>query len=452
MKGLTKHPAGSVAELLSISIPLIITAFSGNLLVVIDRLMLSYHSVDAMNAASGVGVIFATFYFAGVAITGMTEVFVGQYNGAGHHHKMAEPVWQMIWFSIGSIVIYIPLSLMGEKFFLADAFVAEGLSYYQTLVYGCPLFLIHSAISGFFIGIGRPKLVTLIVLGGNGLNIVLNYLLIFGIGIIPAMGAFGAAVASIFSELAQVIILLYVFLNRHNAKLYQARKPRFNPQLLWEELKVGVPNAVGHTFEIAAWAFLTNFRANFGMDYIVVMTITSTSYIFFTFFTDGLHKGITAIVSNFIGAGKYDYIKRLKKSAYKIQITLAIALFFPMVLFNDFIIQSMVNISTFSEEMIFGIKLGLLGNFLFMVVDGFFWIYVGVLTAGGDTKFLMWINSTAIWLICVIPAVIWLTYFPSESYTVSLYCYPFYALVATGLLYLRVRSGKWLKLNLGEKP
>jgi MATE family multidrug resistance protein len=186
------------------------------------------------------------------------------------------------------------------------------------------------------------------------------------------------------------------------------------------------------------------------MDYIIVMTITSTTYIFFTFFTDGIHKGITAIVSNFIGAKQYDSINLLKKSAYKIQVTVAIFLFFPMVLFSETVIQSLVDLSTFSDAAIWGIKLGMLGNFLFMMIDGFFWIYAGMLTAGGDTKALMFINSTAVWIICILPSVIWLTYFPSESYTVSLYMYPLYGAVLTLLLYFRVKSGKWIKLNIAQ--
>jgi MATE family multidrug resistance protein len=450
MKFLTKYPSGSVSELLSISIPLIITALSGNLLVVMDRLMLSYYSLDAMNAVSGVGIVFATVYFPGVAITAMTEVFVGQYNGADQYHKMASPVWQMIWFSIASVIIYIPLALMGEKFFLATAFIEEGLLYYQVFVYGCPLFLIQSSLSGFFIGLGRTRLITSVVLFGNGINIILNYIFIFGMGSIPAMGTVGAAIASIIAEVIQVLILLFIFLNSYNHQRYQTRRLSFDIALLWKELKIGIPNAVGHTLEIAGWAFLTNFRAHFGMDYIIVMTITSTTYIFFTFFTDGIHKGVTAIVSNFIGAKQYDSINLLKKSAYKIQVTVAIFLFFPMVLFSETVIQSLVDLSTFSDAAIWGIKLGMLGNFLFMVIDGFFWIYAGMLTAGGDTKALMFINSTAVWIICILPSVIWLTYFPSESYTVSLYMYPLYGAVLTLLLYFRVKSGKWIKLNIAQ--
>lgn len=450
MSSLTKYESGSVRELLSISIPLIITAFSGNFLVVIDRIMLSYYSMEATNAVAGVGVVFAVFYFPGVAITGITEVFVGQYYGAGRLSKIAAPVWQMIWFSCLSIFIYAPIAYLGKEFFLAEAFIEEGLAYYQLLIIGCPFFLIYAALSGFFIGQGRTKLITYIVMLGGGINILLNYVLIFGVGPVPALGATGAAIASVMAEAFQVLILLFAFLSKHNHRLFETRQLRFDISLLIEELKIGIPNAIGHTFEIAGWAFLTNFRAGFGMEYILAMTVSSTAYILFTFFTDGLHKGITAIASNFIGAGDYSDIERLKRSAYKIQIIAGVLLFFPMVFFNERTIQLIADISMLTPSAIYGIKMAMLGNFLFMIIDGFFWIYAGLLTAGGDTKVLMFINSIAVWIVCVLPSVIWLTYFPSESYTVSLYFYPIYALFVTSFLYLRVKSNRWIKLDLAK--
>lgn len=73
-----------------------------------------------------------------------------------------------------------------------------------------------------------------------------------------------------------------------------------------------------------------------------------------------------------------------------------------------------------------------------------------MLTAGGDTRALMIINSISVWLVCIIPSIVWLTYFPAEPYSVNLYVFPVYALVVTVLLYFRVRSGRWIKLNLAK--
>jgi multidrug resistance protein, MATE family len=450
MKSLTKHPPGSLFELLSIAVPLILTALSGSLFVFVDRIMLSYYSFDVVNAVSGVGVVFATLCYPGCAIAAITEVFVGQYNGAGQYTKIAEPVWQMIFFALASIVVYVPLGLLGESLFLSPVFIEEGLGYYQILVMGAPMFLLQSAVAGFFVGIGRPKLVTVAALVSNLMNIVLNYCLIFGVWIIPPLGAVGSATASMIAEGIQLCILFGVFFNKHNHLKYMTRKATANLKLLWEQLKIGVPGAVGHAFEIGAWAFLSNFRAGLGDVYVTVMTVSGTSYLLFSFYTDGLQKAVTAITSNMIGSRDYRHIENAKRSASILHAAFLALIFIPLVAWSEISIRPLIDIETLTPETLFAIKMALLGNFIFMIFDGYYWIYCGMLTAGGDTKTVMVVNSVSVWLFCVLPAVIWLTYFPSESYSVSLYSFPVYGAIVTGILYLRVRSNKWIKLDLSK--
>jgi multidrug resistance protein, MATE family len=450
MKALTKHPPGSMRELLSISFPMMLTALSASLFVFVDRILLSYYSTEAMNAVSGVGIVFFALYYPGCAIAAITEVFVGQYNGAEQYNKIAAPVWQMIWFSLASIIIYVPAALLGETLFLSPVFVEEGLAYYQILVIGAPLFLIQSALIGFFIGTGRPKIVTIAMFFSNIVNFILNYFFIFGIGIIPPMGAAGSAAASMIAESILVIILLWVFLSNHNNAVYKTRLVTWDLSLMWKQLKVGVPGAIGHTFEIAGWAFLSNFRAGYGAAYVVVIAISSSTFGLISFYTEGLHKGVTAIVSNMIGARNFKGLEKAKRSAYLLHILSVGVLFIPLVVCSDIVVRPLIDINTLSESTLFAIKMGLLGNFIFMLFDGFFWIYNGVLLAGGDTKMVMIISSFSVWIFCVLPAAGWLTYFPSESYTVSLYFFPIYGALVAVILYLRVRSNKWIKLDLSK--
>ena len=450
MKTLTKHPSGSFSELLSIAVPLILTALSGNLFVFVDRIMLSYYSFDVFNAVSGVGVVFATLCYPGCAIAAITEVFVGQYNGSGQYDKIAAPVWQMIFFAIASIVVYVPLALLGESLFLSPVFVKEGLLYYQILVIGAPLFLLQNAMAGFFIGVGRAGFVTAAVLISNLMNIILNYVLIFGFWIIPPLGAAGSATASMIAESFQLIILFGVFFNKRNHLKYLTRKASLNLKLLWEQLTIGVPGAVGHTFEIGGWAFLSNFRAGLGDAYVTVMSVSGASYLLFSFYTEGLQKAVTAITSNMIGSRDYRNIEKAKRSAFVLQALFLVLIFIPLVAWSEISIRPLIDIELLTPETLFAIKMALLGNFLFMIFDGYYWIYCGMLTAGGDTKTVMVVNSVSVWLFCVLPSVIWLTYFPSESYTVSLYSFPIYGASVTGILYLRVRSNKWIKLDLSK--
>lgn len=451
MKALTRHPPGSLLELITISIPLILTSLSGSLFVFVARIMLSYHSFDAVTAVSGVGVVFATLYYPGCAIASIAEVFVGQHNGAGQYDKVSEPVWQMIWFSMISTVIYVPLGLWGDQLFLSNAFLETGQGYYQILVIGSPLFLMQAALAGFFVGTGRTTFVTVASILSNIINVILNYALIFGIGSIPALGVAGSAIASIIAEVIHITILFSVFLNARNHKVYLTRKLSFNLKVLWDELKIGIPGAVGHTLEIAGWALLSNLRAGFGSEYIIVMTLSGTSFLLFTFYTEGLQKAITAITANQIGSKDLSSLEKVKVSAYKMHVVFLVIISIPLVVWSELTISPIIDPSSLTDQTLNAIKLALLGNLLFMMFDGVFWIYNGILTAGGDTKTIMVINSLSVWLFCVIPAVIWLNYFPSESYSISLYSFPIYSAIVTFILYLRVRSNKWIKLDLSIK-
>jgi Na+-driven multidrug efflux pump len=126
-------------------------------------------------------------------------------------------------------------------------------------------------------------------------------------------------------------------------------------------------------------------------------------------------------------------------------------IFIPLVAWSDITISPLIDPESLTAYTLWAVKLALLGNFIFMVFDGFFWIYNGILTAGGDTKTVMVVNSVSVWAFCVLPAAIWLNYFPSESYSVSLYSFPIYGAIVTFILYLRVRGNKWIKLNLALK-
>ncbi|MDR2628915.1 MAG: hypothetical protein LBC30_02925, partial [Puniceicoccales bacterium] len=77
----------SISGILKIIIPLILSCLSSNLMFLIDRFILMRYSLDAMNAAMLGGNLAGFHAFLLMAITGTTEIFVGQYNGAGEYDK-----------------------------------------------------------------------------------------------------------------------------------------------------------------------------------------------------------------------------------------------------------------------------------------------------------------------------------------------------------------------------
>src|SRR3989344_2976794 len=110
---LTKYPEGSIRELWSVSFPLMISSLASLFMIFTDRIFLSRYSVEALNASVNAGTL-AWALMAGFAmVTAMSEVFVAQYNGAKQYHRLGRPVWQMIWFSLFSFALFIPMAIWG---------------------------------------------------------------------------------------------------------------------------------------------------------------------------------------------------------------------------------------------------------------------------------------------------------------------------------------------------
>jgi MATE family multidrug resistance protein len=450
----------NLREVLRISFPLILTALSGNLMFFLDRVILSHYSTDAMNAAAVAGMICSLFQFGGIAITSVAEVFVGQYNGSQQYDKIATPVWQMIWFAFSTFSIFLPMAIWGGPLFLKENILEHGLPYYKIIMYFGPMLPLITAISSFYIGQGKVKLITFSAFLANVINLGLNFVLVFGVeGFIPSYGVAGSATATVISQIIQFGLLFSIFLSKPNRKAFKTHKFQFNYKILKACLKIGTPAGVGHTLEMAAWSFILLMVTDKGSGYLTVQTIGSTVFILFAFFTDGLNKGVMAISSNIIGAGRWEFIPQLLKSSVKLQLIVVSILFIPLVLVPELIMDLFINrnpeilelpnaLSPEDLRMVtYYTVRALQWVWIYCVFDGIVWIISGILTSAGDTRFIMFVNITSVWIFAVIPTYLALYYCDAEPSTPWLMSV-FYTIFNLGFLYWRYRSNKWKKLVL----
>ena len=421
-----------------------LAALSGALMLFLDRLILSHYSLDSMNAVAAVGNVCAIFQFSAVAIASIAEVFVGQYNGAKQYHKIAQPIWQMIWFSLATSVIFIPIGIWVGPLIVPDNFENLGLPYFKLLMVFGPLLPLIGTFAAFFVGRGKTRLVIFAAIVGNVLNLVLDLILIFGIEpYIPSMGPLGAANATVFSQSIQVLILAVVFFLPKYRKRFNTHKMSLNFPLLWQCLKIGTPNSVAHAMEIAAWSFSFLLMDRISQDHVTILSIGQTIYILFAFLTDGMEKGITALASNFLGSKQLSMLPKLFNSSLimlaGILLFLAIPLLlYPAPLINGFSVDPhLYNATILSLHLIW----------VFFLFDGLVWLIAGFLTSGGDTKFIMLINTATVWFLAIIPIYYFVNILGGPPHALWAIIAMYGALNA-GCFYWRYRSGKWLKFSV----
>lgn len=409
-----------------------------------DRLLLAQFSIEAHNAATSAGCMVAVLQFAFICTTCIAEVFVGQYNGAGEKNKIGKPVWQMIWLSVFSLIFFVPMGMYSaDILFMGSRYQELEVGYFKYLMFFGPIFCVNGALSAFYIGRGCVTFVTCSVILANILNTIFAYVLIFGMEpFISPLGIEGAALATGIAQTLQAAVLFIGFVLSDNRKTYGTGDYAFN----WVEFKrclqIGLPSSVAHTIEIFAWALFFRMLTNVSDEHITVVSIAQSIFYLFTFITEGISKGATAIAANMIGARQYDYVWKLLRSGVKFYFVMFILLGGILALNPSPLIQLFI-----ANDMANGNVHGLVASacfwvWIFFLLDGIHWLVVGLLTAAGDTKFVLKTGGSVVWLFALLPTYVLIVVFEQRA-DVAWAITALYGLATCAIYLWRFHSEKW---------
>lgn len=440
--------SSSVPGILCVVGPLVLSSMSSSLMFVIDRLILAYYSVDAMNAAAIGGNFAAIFCLLLVCVAGTTEVFVGQYNGAQKHERIANPVWQMIYFVLLTIFMLVPIGMYSDKINLfPECYSNDGIPYQKILVYFCWIPALTAAITGFFVGRGETKIITFIVVIGSLVNAVLDVILVFGYkNIIPRLGCKGAAIATVTSEFLQTAILACKFLNKKNRTLYKTDSlPMFDKNLFFRGIKIGLPSAIGRSAEMLAWYLVCSMLGHVSKDLATAYTIGVTIYIMFAFICEGITKGTAAISANFIGCQSLLSIRESFNKLVIIAITLCCVVMLPIVVQPDLLFAVLKNLHDDISNLYPTLRIIFVIQFLNVTIEAVGSVSWGILLSGGDAKYPNVVALGSLWIFVVLPVSILFFANKLNSAIIVQLLAMLYNISWAVLVFFRYKSLKWYK-------
>lgn len=439
--------SNSWRSIFAVALPIVLSNFSGSLMLMIDRIMITAHSIDALNAVSVSGNLIAVFTFLFIGITDCAEVYVGQYNGAKNHDLLASPMWQMFYFSVGTAIVFFPMAYFSDSFnLLPQYYMKDGVTYQRIMMYGGPLFPMFTALGAYFVGQGRAKVVTFAVVCGAILNATFNYLLIFGVeGVIPCLGVAGAAISTIISQVAQNLILLAViFSPKERGITFKSFK--FNKSVFLGCIKIGVPLSASNFLVLLAWYFVQSILSNTSKEEATIYSICLSIYLLALSTGEGLCKATSTVVANIIGRGGIEEAKVAFRRFLKLALVSSVIIVLPMSIAPDTCVFSLLEMLREDVSPIYGpLRICLLWMSFDVVLESLLSILWGVLVAGGDTRYPTMAYQSCIWGFVVTPAVICFLCGIAVS-TKFIYQMAFLWLVASLWLFYRRYAGmKWYK-------
>jgi len=443
---LTKHEEGSFRELWTISFPLMLSSLSVMTMLFVDRIFLAKFSLDAFNAAVAAGTLGWAFIVGAMVLTSISEVFVAQFNGASRKDKLGEPVWQMIWLAGAMFFIFYPLSRLGSYWFFGTSDQMQmQRDYFEWMMLFGPAFPLYGALSGFFVGQGKVKIITRLAFFANFVNAGLDWIMIFGIPhVFPSLGVKGAAIATCTCQLFQVLVLFYFFLKKENRIECQTGDYSIRWRSMYQCIRIGSPGAVFITLEILGWAIYYQFMTQAGDKHITIAGICQSLIILLFFFTEGLQKGVTTIVGNLIGSKKTHLVPSTIYSGIKLHALFFFVMVAGLTLFREaittqfFSTTEAAKIEKYADALPFCIAT--IGIYLFF--EGVRFLFAGVLTAAGDTMFLLATGCITIWVFLITP-VYYIVVKGGASIEVSSSICAAYAGLAVLINLTRYRQGKW---------
>jgi len=443
---LTKYKEGSLQELCAISFPLMLSSLSVMAMLFVDRLFLAKFSLEAFNAAIAAGTLGWAFILGALVLTSISQVFVAQYYGAGRTEKLGEPVWQMIWLSLGMSIAFFPLALFGSDWFFGSSPETKlQMEYFKWLMFFGSSYAMYGALCGFFVGQGKVRLITLIAFLANFVNAGLDWVMIFGIpDLFPSLGVRGAAIATCTSQMFQVVVLFYLFLKKENRETYQTSNYKIHWDAMYQCIRIGSPAAIFMTLEILGWAIYYQLMVDISEKHITVAGIWQSLIILFWFITEGVQKGISTLAGNFIGAGKRHLIRSSFFAGIKILLLLFTSILVLIMGFQEKIVEYFLTTAEIStiDEYRDAIFFCTVTGVLYMLFEGIRYLIAGILTAAGDTMFLLATGCISIWIFLIAP-VYYIVVKNGSSIEVSSLICTAYAGLAAFINFVRYKQGKW---------
>ncbi len=242
-------------RIFTIAMPVLIELLMGTLFGMVDMIMLGNSGTGPVITASIAAIgITNQYLFIGLSLvsaltTGATAI-IARYIGAGKPEKIESVVKHILVLTL--LATAVPITLFGlwqtdaiMRFIGAQPDAIEvGRSYFKVVMIGFTFQAFNFAVFAAMRGAQDTKSPMRINLIVNGLNVVGNAILIFGLFGFPRLGVTGAGISTAFAQVvAMFFTLRYLLQGKHQVKLTRGDKFKFDRNILYNLVKVGIPAA-----------------------------------------------------------------------------------------------------------------------------------------------------------------------------------------------------------------
>lgn len=303
---------------ISMALPMVISMAINSLYNIVDSYFVAKISEDAMTALSLVyplqNLMTAVAVGFGIGMNARIAFCLGAKNQK--QADQATTTGMVLSFIHG--VFLMVICMLCLPYFLAlytkDAGIIEmGLIYGRRAFLFSIIIMLGISLEKVFQAVGRMKVSMLSMMCGFISNIILDPLMIFGIGPFPKMGMAGAAYATGIGQTITLIVYLLFCIFRPLPLSFHKKNITFNKNLLSKLYVVGIPASLNMALPSLMISGLNAILTEFSDKYVLVLGVYYKLQTFIYLSANGIIQGIRPLISFNNGAGEH---KRVQKIFY----------------------------------------------------------------------------------------------------------------------------------------
>ena len=408
---LTKSNTEIIKSILVLALPAVIENFFQTILGFVDTLFVSKLGLIEVSAVGVTNAILAIYFAIFMSLGVASNVYVAKSIGAGDKEKASQIGQQSIIlaailgiiFGVISLFFAEPLlNLMGiEKDVLDPA-----LTYFQIVAIPSILISLMFILSSILRGTGDTKSPMKVSVTINLVNIVLDYILIFGFFFIPALGLTGAAYATVIARLIGVIGLA-LYLSKSTSLLFLKKNWKWNKESQFKLITLGTPAAGERLVMRVGQVLYFGMIVALGTNTFAAHQIAGNIEVFSYMIGYGFATAATILVSQRLGAN--DLVGARKYANFSILLGIATMTIFGILLFVFG--GWAASLFTANAVVIDQIALALKIDAFIQPILAAVLILTGIYQGAENTKFPMYTTTIGIWFIRTIGVYVLGIYF-----------------------------------------
>lgn len=429
---------------LAVAVPIMVQNGITNFVNLLDNIMIGRIGTEQMSGVSIINTmlfVFSLCIFGGLAGAG---IFASQFFGM----KNDEGVRQTFRFKI--LVGFLILVLAtGVLFFFSDRLISlylngtdengeltatllYGKKYLFIMLWGLPVFVLNQVYTSTLRECGQTVLPMKAGVIAIFVNLVFNYLLIYGKFGFPMLGVAGAALATVISRYVEcLIVVIYSHTHTKENSYFTGIYSRLTPPIpLSKKILVkGFPLFLNETLWAGGIAFLTQCYSVRGLDVIAGLNISNTLLNIFNVVFIALGVSVGIIAGQLLGAGKMEEAKDTVRKMIVFSVLSCIVMSVLMIVFAPFF-PKIYNTTQSARRIAF---MFIVAQSIFMPQNAFLHASYFTLRSGGKTLITFFFDGGFMWLVSIPIA------FVLSRYTT----------IPVIAIYICVQIADWIKCVIG---